>query len=93
MADPAMVPLLERALAAIGDDDSGLRVRVLARLATAARDEPLRERRIALGKEALRIARGGGDSATLAAAVEGCWIAAEGPDEHLRGEGIAVGTS
>ena len=57
MADPEMVPLLERALAAIGDGDSALRVRVLARLATAARDEPRRERRAALGEEALRIAR------------------------------------
>jgi DNA-binding SARP family transcriptional activator len=91
MADPAMVPLLERALTAIGEDDSGLRVRVLARLATAARDEPLRERRIALGDEALRIARRSGDPATLAAAVEGSWIATEGPEEHLRGDGIAVG--
>jgi DNA-binding SARP family transcriptional activator len=91
MADPAMVPLLERALAAVGEKDSGLRVRVLARLATAARDEPLRQRRIALGEEALRIARRSGDPATLAAAIEGCWIAIEGPEEHLRGDGIAVG--
>jgi tetratricopeptide (TPR) repeat protein len=64
---------------------------VLARLATAARDEPLRERRIALGQEALRIARRGGDPTTLAAAIECCWIAMEGPEEHLSGEGIAVG--
>jgi len=91
MADPEMVPLLERALAAIGDGDSALRVRVLARLATAARDEPLRERRAALGEEALRIARRSGDPATLAAAVEGHYIAVEGPQEHLRGDGIAVG--
>jgi tetratricopeptide (TPR) repeat protein len=91
MADPEIVPLLERALAAIGDDDSALRVRVLARLATAARDEPLRERGAALGEEALRIARRSGDPATLAAAIEGSHIAGEGPEEQLRGEGIAVG--
>ena len=74
-----MVPLLERALAALGEGDSALRVGVLARLATAARDEPLRERRAALGEEALRIARRSGDPATLAAAIEGHYIALEGP--------------
>jgi DNA-binding SARP family transcriptional activator len=91
MADPAMVPLLERALAAIDERDNALRVRLLARLATAARDEPLRERRTALGEEALRLAREQDDPATLVAAVEGHWIAIEGPEEHLRGEGVAVG--
>jgi tetratricopeptide (TPR) repeat protein len=89
--DPALVPLLERALAAIGDQDDLTRVRLLARLAAAARDEPARERRVALAKEALRIARRSGDLATLASAIEGHFIAAEGPDHHLSGEGIAVG--
>jgi DNA-binding SARP family transcriptional activator len=89
--DPALVPLLERALAAIGDQDDPTRVRLLARLAAAARDEPARERRVALAEEALRIARRSGDPATLASAIEGHFIAAEGPDHHLSGEGIAVG--
>jgi DNA-binding SARP family transcriptional activator len=91
MADPAMVPMLERALAAIDEGDTALRVGLLARLATAARDEPLRERRTAIGEEALRLARRGTDPATLAAAVEGHWIAIEGPEELLRGDGVAVG--
>ena len=43
-SDPALVPLLERALAAVGDGDSHARVRLLARLAAARRDEPPRER-------------------------------------------------
>jgi DNA-binding SARP family transcriptional activator len=91
VSDSEMVPLLERALAAIGDDDSALRARMLARLAAAARDDPRRERRVALGEEALRIARRSRDPVTLAAVVEGRWIAVEGPDEYLRREGVAVG--
>ena len=90
-ADPAVVPLLERALAAVEDRDSRLRVRLLARLAAAARDDPLRDRRVVLGEEGLRIARASGDPVTLASAVEGHWIAVEGPEEHLRGDGIEVG--
>ena len=89
--DPALVPLLERALAAIGEQDSPARVRLLARLAAAARDEPSRDRRARLGEEALRIARRSSDPATLASAIEGHWIAVEGPDLDLRREGIAAG--
>jgi DNA-binding SARP family transcriptional activator len=90
-ADPALVPLLERALAAIDERDRLTRARLLARLAAATRDEPSRERRVALGDEALRAARASEDPATLAAALEGRWIAVEGPERHLSGEGIAVG--
>jgi DNA-binding SARP family transcriptional activator len=89
--DPALVPLLERALAAIGDEDGRTRVRLLARLAAAARDEPSGGRRAELGDEALRIARESGDPATLAWAIEGRWIAIEGPARYLRREGLAVG--
>jgi DNA-binding SARP family transcriptional activator/tetratricopeptide (TPR) repeat protein len=77
--DPALVPLLERALAAIGDSDSRTRVRLLARLAGAKRDEPLRERRAAVAEEAIAIAREIGDPDTLAFAHEGRWVALEGP--------------
>jgi DNA-binding SARP family transcriptional activator len=88
--DPALVPLLERALAAIGDQDDRIRVRLLARLAAAGRDDASGDRRARLGEEALRIARRSGDPATIAAAIEGHWIATEGPNHQLRGEGIAV---
>jgi len=88
--DPALVPLLERALAAIGDQDDLVRVRLLARLAASGRDDPSGDRRARLGEEALRLARRCGDPATLAAAIEGHWIAVEGPDHQLRGDGIAV---
>ena len=89
-ADPALVPLLERALDAIDPEDTLTRVRLLARLAAAARDEPSRERRVALAEEALSIARRTADPATLAAVLEGRWIAVEGPEQHLRGEGVDV---
>jgi DNA-binding SARP family transcriptional activator len=88
--DPALVPLLERALAAIDDQDSPIRVSLLARLAASVRDEPLRDRRVRLAEEALAIARRSGDPSTLAAALEGHWIAVEAPDLYLRGDGLAV---
>ena len=89
--DPALVPLLERALASAGEQDSRTRVMLLARLAAAWRDDPGRERRVRLAEQAVEIARRIGDSVTLAAAVEGQWIAVEGPEALSRGDGIAQG--
>jgi DNA-binding SARP family transcriptional activator len=88
--DPALVPLLERALAAVGQQDVPTRVRLLARLAGALRDESLRDRRARLGEEALELARQSGDPVTLADAIEGHWIAVEGPPEILAGDGMEV---
>jgi DNA-binding SARP family transcriptional activator/tetratricopeptide (TPR) repeat protein len=88
--DPHYVPLLERALGAVGTDDSSDRVRLLARLAGARRDDPLRDRRLAAGEEAVAMARRIGDPATLAVAVEGRWIAIEGPDELAEGAGMVA---
>ncbi len=71
------LPLLERALAALPDTDSALRVRLLTRLACG----PLRdssfppERKASLSEEALEMARRIDDSATLAYALAG-YIAA-----------------
>jgi DNA-binding SARP family transcriptional activator len=71
--DEYLVPLLERALAALGDEDSGLRVRLLARLAGG----PLRdasfapERKASLSREALDMARRLDDAPTLAYALAG----------------------
>lgn len=89
--DPALVPLLERALAAIGEQDRPARVKLLARLAAALRDEPSRDRRLALAQEALEMARRSGDPVTLAFALEGHWTAVEAPELLARGDGIAVG--
>ncbi|HEX5616307.1 MAG TPA: AAA family ATPase [Acidimicrobiia bacterium] len=69
--DHEMVPLLQRALDAIGPEDSPLRVRLLARLAGARRDEHDREPRVAAGSEALAIARRLDDPPTLAYALNG----------------------
>ncbi|HVE67346.1 MAG TPA: BTAD domain-containing putative transcriptional regulator [Solirubrobacteraceae bacterium] len=87
--DAALVPMLERALQALGDEDRAARARLLARLAAALRDEPLRDRRVLLAEEALEIAEGLGDPLALAAAIEGHWVAVEGPEQT--GESIAVG--
>ena len=44
-SDSRLVPLLEEGLAAVGEEDVELRVRLLARLAGALRDEPSSRRR------------------------------------------------
>jgi DNA-binding SARP family transcriptional activator len=77
--DPALVPLLERALAAVGAQDSKARVKLLGRLAAARRDEPLREPRVRLASEAVEMARRIGDPETIAYALEAHWPAVEGP--------------
>ena len=83
--DNYLVPLLERAAAALGDDDSRLRVRLLARLAggplRAARFPP--ERRFKLSREALDMARRLGDPATLAYALDGYLPANESPENTV----------
>jgi tetratricopeptide (TPR) repeat protein len=69
--DHRLISLLERALAALGDEESELRVRIMARLAGAMRDQPSREPRAALSEDALSMARRLGDPATLAFALDG----------------------
>ena len=84
--DEHLVPLLERALAALGDDDSPLRVRLLVRLAggplRAAGHPP--ERKAALSDEALDTARRLGDHPSLAYALAG-WILDHNSPRHTRG--------
>jgi DNA-binding SARP family transcriptional activator len=80
--DEYLVPLLEKALDAQTDEESPLRVRLLARLAGG----PLRdasadpERRRALGAQALEIARRAGEPATLAYALQGYIGSRHSPD-------------
>jgi tetratricopeptide (TPR) repeat protein len=87
--DPFLVPLLERGLAAVGEADSGERVELLARLATAIRDDPLRERRVRVAEEAVQIAKRLDDPGILAVALEGQLTAVDGPD--TAGGGIEPG--
>ncbi|MDP9226999.1 MAG: AAA family ATPase [Actinomycetota bacterium] len=56
-----LVPLLEEALNALGDEESALRVRLMARLAGALRDQPSLEPRSSLSRRAVEIARRLGD--------------------------------
>ena len=78
--DPHLVPLLEEALAGLGDRDGPLRVRVMSRLAGALRDEFDRGRRDALSEEAVGMARRLGDPATLAYALDGRYFAIFWPE-------------
>jgi DNA-binding SARP family transcriptional activator len=78
--DENIVPLLEEALHGLGEEDSALRARVLARLAGALRDQPAPERRAELSAEAVEIARRLGDFSTLAYALDGRHSAIWEPD-------------
>ena len=79
--DEGHLRLLERAIEVVGEQDSELRVRLLARIAGG----PLRdsrfppERRRALSEEALAIARRLGDPATLSYALSGFLAAHHSP--------------
>jgi DNA-binding CsgD family transcriptional regulator/tetratricopeptide (TPR) repeat protein len=78
--DPHVVPLLQDALGALGDRDTLLRAKVLARLAGALRDQPSSEPRASLSKDAVDIARRIGDPATLAYTLDGRYSAIWSPD-------------
>lgn len=71
--DTDHAPLLERALAAIGEEDSTLRVRLLARFAGGPLRDPdfPPERSSSLSEQALEMARRIGDPETLAYALSG----------------------
>jgi tetratricopeptide (TPR) repeat protein len=84
--DQQLVPFLESALTALGENDSPLRVRLLARLAGALRDQDDREPRAALSQEALEMARRIDDPATLVHALDGRCMAIfwpENPEERI----------
>jgi DNA-binding SARP family transcriptional activator len=78
--DEALVPLLEEALAALGESHAELRILLLARLAGALRDEPSRDRRDALSREALDLARRRNEPAALAYALDARAHAILAPD-------------
>jgi tetratricopeptide (TPR) repeat protein len=69
--DVHLIPLLEAALRALPAEASSLRVRLMARLSGALRDHSSRERRASLSAQAVKIARGIGDPATLAYVLDG----------------------
>jgi DNA-binding SARP family transcriptional activator len=89
-SDRRLVPLLEEGLAALPEGDLQLRVRLLARLAGALRDEPSRERRDRLSLEAVEVARHAQDPVALAYALDG--RAAAIMAEDTLDECLALGT-
>jgi DNA-binding SARP family transcriptional activator len=78
--DEHLVGLLEEALDGLAENEVELRARLLARLAGALRDEPSRERRDRLSREAVELARRSGNAAALAHALDGRAAAITGPD-------------
>jgi DNA-binding SARP family transcriptional activator len=78
--DERLVPLLEEALAHLPEADTDLRVLLLARLAGALRDEPTRERRDAISREALELARRTASPAAVAYALDARAHAIIAPD-------------
>jgi DNA-binding SARP family transcriptional activator len=69
--DDQVVPLLDEGLHAVSEEDVELRVRLLARLAGALREEPSRDRRDRLSREAVELARLSGNPAALVYALDG----------------------
>jgi predicted ATPase len=67
VVDDVEIRLLEEALTALGETDSVLRARVLARLAKALLWTRQEDRRAALSEQAVQVARRVGDPGTLAA--------------------------
>ena len=97
--DPRLRPLLEQALAELGQGDSALRAKILARLAGGPlRDEPSRERRASLSEHAVDIARRTGDPALLGyvldARFQAIWAADNiGERRAIAAEMVEVGES
>ena len=84
MSDERLVPLLQDALATLGEVDSALRVQLLSRLAAALRGEPSRERRERICEEAIQTARRIGDPAALAYALAAAEAALHAPHTAQR---------
>ncbi len=80
VVDEAVVAMLERALSALGPEETSLKAEVLGRLATELYYSPGPERGDSLSLEAMRIARGVGDPRTLASVLDARLSAAWRPD-------------
>lgn len=80
VANPAVVATLERALAALGEQDSALRATVMARLAEELYWSDQVARRLQLASGAVEMARRTGDRRALVDALYGRHIVLTGPD-------------
>ena len=93
VVDEQRISLLEEALNALGEHDSALRAGVLGRLAGALYYSASLERRAALTREAVAVARRLGDARVLAAALNARRFALWGPEnveERLAAAGEIV---
>jgi predicted ATPase len=90
--DALRVELLEQALAALGEEESLLKVRVLARLSTALYFSPFESssQRESLSRASVDLARRLGDGLTLAYALNARHLAVWGPDNLEERLGLAV---
>jgi eukaryotic-like serine/threonine-protein kinase len=84
MSDERLVPLLQDALATLGEVESTLRVQLLSRLAAALRGEPSREPRERICQEAVKTARRIGDPAAVAYALDAAEVALHAPHTAQR---------
>jgi tetratricopeptide (TPR) repeat protein len=87
--DEGVVPLLDDALNELGDQETALRAKVLARLAGALRDQPEPRRRTELSAQAVATARRLEDRSALAYALDGSYCAVWGPENPDERLGIA----
>ena len=94
VVDSVEIGLLEEALVALGEADSRLRARVLARLARALVSTPQLDRRLQLSQEAVALARRLADPATLAEVLYDCHLAIWAAEEaEVAGERLAMATA
>jgi DNA-binding SARP family transcriptional activator/tetratricopeptide (TPR) repeat protein len=79
--DRRLVPMLQDALAALPQEDSVLRVKLLARLAGALRDQPSPRPVASISQEAVEMARRLGDPGTLAHALDSVYAGITYPQQ------------
>ena len=87
--DSRIVPLLQDALAALPDEDSVPRVKLLARLAGAIRDRPAAGSAASISREAVEMARRLGDAGTLAYALDGLYAGIVYPQQATEWRAMA----
>jgi tetratricopeptide (TPR) repeat protein len=85
-----VVDQLQRALAALGDEDSALRAQLMARLASALAYTGAEHRKPMMARQALEMARRVADKATLADVLASSHWASRGPDALHESMAMAV---
>jgi AAA ATPase-like protein len=82
--DDGLVALLAEAREALGEDDDPLLARVLGRLATELYYSDRTEERVALGEQAVAMARRVGDRGTLASTLSARYLTLWGPENSVQ---------